>query len=135
MKRRQFLTIAACLTLPSLLTACAGRTPLVTEGYLGGLTPSEVYRCIVQAGKKRKWVVAKIDDHHLEATYRKAYHVAVLDITLEQDSYQISVSPKTSSSLRDEDGKVHRKVNQWMELLKADIDRTLQEAELKKTSI
>lgn len=132
MQRRTFLALGAAVAVPAFLTACGGTMPLSPAGQVKGLTLDEVRDCLYRAGRKRAWVVRDVDEHHIEATFMKGNHVAVLDIEFDEDVYRFKVSPKTSASLLRPDGTVHRKVNQWIGNYYTDAGLLILDAKMRK---
>ena len=132
MQRRSFLALGAAVAMPVLVTGCGTTMPISPVGRVGGLTQDEVRDCLYRAGRKRSWLVKNIDDNHLEATFVKGYHVAVINIEFDAQSYRLTVSPKTSSSLLNPDGSVHRKVNQWIANYDKDTTLLIQDVKMRK---
>lgn len=118
-----------------MLSACGRATnPINPTIPVAGLSNAEMARCLSVAGRKRGWSVVPIDDHHMEATYYKGRHMAVLDITFDETMFSISVSPKTSASLMKDDGRVHRNVNKWITNFHRDATLLMADLKMKKAA-
>jgi len=80
---------------------------------------SQVGEAIKRAGARRGWVMKQEGEGHLVATLSVRRHVAEVDITYNEKSYNINY--KNSEELKYEDGEIHPKFNSWVENLQRDI--------------
>ncbi len=118
MNRRNWVLGAGALTLLTV-TGCA-RLPVVAarSTYLSSY---ELQKCILSAAAKRGWNVVTTRPGYMRLRYVKA-GVHTLNVDVHYDDRGFKITPvKDGTTLYDEYGNVHRKVNQWTRILADDI--------------
>ena len=126
MKRRTLL-LAASATL--VLTAC-GTNPVKPMSSNGGLSRGQLKKIILTALAERGWQVTDDANDHIDARYVKGPHVAAVQIMLNDKNYTIEMN-EGATTLKEGNGKVHRKYNQWVQTLDADIQNLILKNRLK----
>lgn len=122
-------TAALVLTLCTLLLgACVFNTREVVD--LGevttpaGTTAAAVRSAFVTAGFNRGWTITDAGTGKLQGTLSKTdVYAAKIDIDYSATSYRIRLAE--TEGLRQEEGRVHYRVNRWIRILSADVQKAL----------
>jgi hypothetical protein len=89
------------------------------------LTGEQVRDAIVNAGKKRRWIITTPGPSELIATYDKqGKHTVVVNIKYSPDRYSVKYRSSTNMKYTVEDGKplIHPYYNKWVQTLINDIN-------------
>lgn len=86
---------------------------------------------IIAAGQSRAWQMQREGVGHLVATQTRPNYYASVDILFDQRVY--SITHRASSGMREKDGTISKRYNQWIVNLQRDIDAHLNNAPLKKS--
>ncbi len=114
---RRTILAAAAATL--FLSACA-QNPIAPSNSTGGLGRTKMKKIILTALMNRGWAVTKEGAGEIQARYVKGPNIAAVIINFNDKSYTIDMD-KTATTMIKEDGKVHRKYNQWVQTIDSDI--------------
>lgn len=114
MDRRGLLMGLGSLTLLTL-TGCGTTALVLREEAL--VSDSELHRCILKSAADIGWVVVKDVPGRMRLRYvKQSVHTLVIDVTYKKGEFVITPIAE-GSSLIDENGKAHRKVNSWTQNL------------------
>lgn len=116
------------LLISLILSACTRLQPIYNyqkENIPEGLSLAQVKQSIIEAAENRDWTIKVINPHQLEATHSSRQHKAIVNILYSDSSY--SIFYHGSENLNANNGKIHRKYNQWVRNLNADIQKKLNE--------
>ena len=116
MLRRKILAATAATLF---LSACA-QNPIAPSNGTGGLGRAKMKKIILTALMKRGWAVTDEAAGKINARYVKGPNVAAVVISFNDKSYTIDMD-KAATTMIKEDGKVHRKYNQWVHTIDSDI--------------
>lgn len=124
MKPRKFLC-AACVLL-SLSLAAPVQADVVKNiedhpisAFSHNLPLRGIARAIVRAGTQRGWIMQAIDSNTVRARLEVRSHTAVVDITFDRQTYNITYIDSTNLNYRN--GRIHRNYNRWIRNLENDI--------------
>ena len=122
MQRTGALLTAILTTL--IVVACAGGAQIrnVDNAALGGTyDPADVERAIVSAGANRGWRMEPQEPGHVEGTLEVREHRAEIDVTFDEDSFDISYRDSENLNHNPDEGTIHPNYNGWIENLERDI--------------
>ncbi len=111
--------LSACNRQQPVLTIEDARIPKPAEA----LSIDQIKNNIVQAALDKGWRVDEVGPGELRATLKWKTHVAVTTILYSKSTYSIRLA--SSQNLKEVNGKIHRKYNQEVQSLEAEIDRRL----------
>ncbi|PHM39834.1 lipoprotein [Xenorhabdus mauleonii] len=109
------LTLAGCARNMPILTP---QTTIMSHNSL----PS-VKKAILEAGKKRKWVMTEVSPGVIDGFLKNRDHDAQIRITYTNKNYVINYVG--SHKLREKNGTIHRNYNRWVNNLDKDIQLNL----------
>jgi hypothetical protein len=86
---------------------------------------ADMQQAIVRALNKREWLVQRVSpiDIQAEITQRGRHHA---EISIPYSASQFAIQYRDSWGLDQQDGKIHRNYNRWVDNLRTDILRELQ---------
>lgn len=126
-----FTTLAAIL----LLTACRTAPVLnihnaaFPEYDKASLSMKQIEGAIVIAGTGLGWIMTPVADGHIVGTLNLRSHQAVVDVTFNQDDYNIDY--KSSANLKYNGTKIHKNYNGWIQNLSTAINNQITTAQYK----
>ena len=93
------------------------------------LPADQVEAAIYQGCSVRHWMPSKVRDGLIQATLYQRSHVAVVDITYDADSFQVTYVRSENLRYKDVDGqqRIHEGYNKWVKNLVGDIEVALQQ--------
>ncbi|MBD2798043.1 hypothetical protein ID856_16125 [Xenorhabdus sp. 18] len=109
------VTLAGCARNVPILTP---QTTIMTQNSL----PS-VKKAILEAGKKRKWIMAEVSPGVIDGFLKNREHDVKIRINYTAKTY--SINYVNSHNLRENNGKIHRNYNRWVNNLDRDIQLNL----------
>ncbi|KMJ44496.1 hypothetical protein ABLB69_07765 [Xenorhabdus khoisanae] len=109
------VTLAGCARNVPILTP---QTTIVTHN-----SQPSVKKAILEAGKKRKWVMTEVSPGVIDGFLKKRKHDVQIRINYTAKNY--SINYVTSHKLRESNGKIHRNYNRWINNLDKDIQSNL----------
>lgn len=109
------VTLSGCARNAPILTP---QTTIVTHNSL----PS-VKKAILEAGKKRKWVMTEVSPGVIDGFLKNRKHDVQIRINYTAKNY--SINYVTSHKLKESNGKIHRNYNRWINNLDKDIQSSL----------
>ena len=86
----------------------------------GKHTNKDVEKSIIRAGASLGWKIKRIKDGHLVGTLYIRKHVAIVDITFNKKTYNITY--KSSQNLNYDGSTIHNNYNGWVQ----NLDRAIQ---------
>ncbi|MDX7987027.1 hypothetical protein FE392_06730 [Xenorhabdus sp. 12] len=107
------------------LAGCARNKPILfpqTTIMSHNSLPS-VKKAILEAGKKRKWIMTEVAPGVIDGLQKSRDHEARIRITYTNKNYVISYAG--SHNLRERNGTIHRSYNRWVNNLDKDIQLNL----------
>ncbi len=116
------LAVAACSTSKPI-ASYSGAIP-------ASLTHEQVAEVIINAGNGRDWVMKRIDDNTISATYMARSHRVVCNVVFDSVSYKIEYV--SSVNMEAKDGSIHRNYNRWANNLRHDIEIALLQADARR---
>ena len=91
------------------------------------LTLEDYERAIIRAGSERNWIFEPAGPGHLIGTNDiRGKHKAVVDVTFTTESFSIDYKNSQNLDYNANAGTIHPNYNNWVELLKADIQAEIQ---------
>ncbi|TWC41413.1 hypothetical protein FBY03_102160 [Pseudomonas sp. SJZ079] len=86
---------------------------------------ADMQQAIVRALNKREWLVQRVSpiDIQAEITQRGRHHA---EISIPYSASQFAIQYRDSWGLDQQDGKIHRNYNRWVDNLRTDILQELQ---------
>lgn len=108
--------IATTILMGSLLAGCAGRQPLTFSGDITFIPPDQVKSAFVHAAMQNGWSICEVAPNQLRADLAYKRDRVYADITIQNNRYEIKPNLKYSS-LVNEDGTVHRSINNYVKRL------------------
>lgn len=117
------------VVLTMLLTASCGTKPINNvENHPIPLTAQQlplerIEALIIAAGQTRAWQFKREAPGYLIASQTMPKYSATVDIRFSQKAYSIML--RSSSGLREKDGTIHARYNNWIQILQRDIDASL----------
>lgn len=86
---------------------------------------ADMQQAIVRALNKREWLVQRVSpiDIQAEITQRGRHHA---EISIPYSASQFAIQYRDSWGLDQQDGKIHRNYNRWVDNLRSDILQELQ---------
>jgi hypothetical protein len=87
------------------------------------LSLDKIESLIIAAGYPRGWQFKREAPGHLVASQVQPKFSATVDIRFDQHAY--SITHRSSTGLREEDGMIHTRYNHWIQILQRDIDQRL----------
>jgi hypothetical protein len=100
------------------------------------LPADKVEAAIYQGCSVRHWMPSKVRDGLIQATIYQRNHVAVVDITYDSDSFQVTYVRSENLRYKNVDGqqRIHEGYNKWVKNLVGDIEVALQQERRPETS-
>lgn len=99
-----------------LVTACATKQLINVENAgltaPGKVTMQQVEKAIYRGAADRGWTVRRLEPGNLEATIHVRYHMAMVQIT--HDTETFSITYKDSRNLGYDGTQIHRNYNRWI---------------------
>ncbi len=122
MQRRRLLLAAGAAVF---LSACAVQQ-INPVSSTQGVSPAKFKEILRKCLLARKWTITDEKPGKTYARFSKNYGKSVAAIIVEYngDNYKILMD-KENTTLIEKDGKVHRKYNQWVATLDADLQRAI----------
>lgn len=123
------LRILAVIIAASGVVACNRQQPVVTVEDVRIPKPAEKLKLdqikdnIIQAALDRGWLVNEVGPGELRVTLKWKDHVAISSILYSRETYSIKLV--SSKNLKEQNGMIHRKYNQEIQALEAEIDKRL----------
>ncbi|SFN44465.1 hypothetical protein [Xenorhabdus japonica] len=107
------------------LAGCARNAPILTPQatIMTHNSLSSVKKAILEAGKKRKWVMTEVSPGVIDGFLKNRQHDVQIRINYTAKNY--SINYVKSHKLRESDGKIHRNYNRWVNNLDKDIQSNL----------
>ncbi len=127
--QRMAILLAGILSTALLVAACAGGAHIrnVDNAALGGTyAPEDVERAIVRAGANRGWRMQPQDPGHVRATLEVRDHRAEIDITYDEESFDIQYRDSQNLDHNPQEGTIHPNYNSWIQNLERDILNEIQ---------
>lgn len=121
---RRTLLAATAATL--FLSACA-KNQIAPTSSTGGLNRAQMRKIIQTALNKRGWTIIDEQPGVTRAKFVKNSGTAAIFVKYDDKTYTIDIDPAGTTLLKD-DGKVHRKYNQWVQTLDKDIQTLILKA-------
>jgi hypothetical protein len=90
------------------------------------LTAEETARILTKTALKEEWAVTEETTHALQCTRRWQNHAATIRIAFDDKGYSITLI--SSENLKEKDGNIHRKYNDYVRRLQTAIDLNLSRA-------
>jgi hypothetical protein len=118
--------IAACQRAEQVYTVTNHPIPASAQK----LTLPEIEKTIMLAGAQRNWRFEPVKPGQLKGRYFDGKREAVVDISYSQTAYSIGLN--SSMNLRQTDGTIHGRYNNWIRNLEHDIEERLYKAGLEK---
>jgi len=87
------------------------------------LSLDQIESLIIAAGQSRGWQFKREAPGHLSASQNNPKYAATVDIRFDQRVY--SILHRSTVGLKEKDGTVHTRYNNWILLLQRDIDARL----------
>ncbi|MDX7997940.1 hypothetical protein FE394_01700 [Xenorhabdus sp. Reich] len=118
----KLLISLACIVT---LAGCARNVPILTPQttIMTHNSESSVKKAILEAGKKRKWVMTEVSPGVINGFLKNRDHDVQIRINYTNKNY--SINYVTSHKLREHNGKIHRNYNRWVNNLDRDIQLNL----------
>lgn len=128
------LSIVLCCCLLLLgASACASRVEPIynvvnhpVSSAAQRLPLQEIGHVIATAAADYHWSVVRSGPGQLRATYERGSHEAVIAISYSKSAYSINLV--SSEDLKQHDGEIHRKYNEWIHNLERAIEERLDAA-------
>jgi len=111
--------LTACNRTQPVYTVEDTRIPKPSEG----LTLDQIKDNIIQAALDKGWHVDDVGPGELRVTLKWKDHSAISSVFYNKKSYSIKLD--SSRNLKEQNGQIHRKYNQEVQALEAEIDRRL----------
>lgn len=123
MKRAPYLLAIAVLC--GILVGCSNTVPVqqVHSSIFGKHSQDQVRMAILQAGKKREWIMTEEASGVITARQIARGHEVVVHIPYTSTTY--SIDYVSSSNMDAAKGKIHKKYNTWVKNLDKDIQLSL----------
>lgn len=118
-RRTMLLVVASAL----VLSAC-GTTPVQPTSYAGGITHEELKKIILLSLAERGWLLSDEKENLVAARHVRGSFIAAINITISKNHYTIEMDP-VNTTLKSDEGRVHRRYNKWIRQLDADIQRRI----------
>lgn len=123
--------IGVLVTAIALTTSCSRNAKLIETPTMlipGGkhLSDNQVKKAIIKAGKERKWSCASEAPGVVLCIYNARNVSATVKVLHTSD--QFTIQHVSSTNLKEKNGKIHPKYNQWVSNLKTEIMAKLSEA-------
>lgn len=118
--------LLASLGSALLLAGCRTPQQPMNPGFSipESVTAAEVEKAIKLGAIRRGWTTKEIKPGLIQATYVKGSYTDCVDIAYKNKSWGIEMNPKTN--MKNADGTVNPKYNQWVRNLAHDIGKELQ---------
>jgi hypothetical protein len=108
------------------LSACSRIQPIENvngQKVPSGLSAKQVSSAIFQACNYREWNCSEISSNEIKASYTSHGHTAVVSVKYNADMY--SINYVSSENLMEQNGKINRNYNRWVNNLNHDIQSYL----------
>lgn len=92
-----------------------------------GMTMAKMEKCITKAGVELGWKMNKTKAGVFEATLYQREHTAVVTVTYSTSAYSIVYKSSSAGLYADENGKIHKRYNTWVNNLDRQINREITE--------
>ena len=87
------------------------------------LTADQIAQTIVASAMQYRWRVLPTGPNQMRATYDRGHEEAVIDIIFSQRFYSITFV--SSVDLKEQNGEIHRRYNEWIHNLERTIEERL----------
>lgn len=108
LRREILLGLAGAAVLG--MAGCGRQVLTVQEA--SELPTDKLHNCIKRAAMRRRWHILRDEPGRMLLRFTKADHVLVAEVTYNDKGFTITPVKKGSTLIND-DGTAHRKVNQW----------------------
>ncbi len=111
--------LIACNRTQPVYTVDDNRIPKPAES----LTQEQIKDIIIGAAHDKRWRIDEVGPGELRATLNWQNHSAISSILYSKKGYSIKLD--SSKNLKEQNGVIHRKYNQEVQALEAEIDKRL----------
>ena len=112
------LLVAGCVTKP-IQNVENRPIPLTAQQ----MSLERIEALIITSGQLRGWQMRREAPGHLSASQIQPKYSATVDIRFDQRAY--TIMHRSSSGLKEKDGTIHTRYNNWIMVLQHDIDTRL----------
>jgi hypothetical protein len=114
------IAFAACNRMEPIYNVEGDAIPAGTQQKLSS---EQVGKAIAKAAIEQGWIVSEVKPGLLHCTIKWKDHSAIADITYTKQDYNIELD--SSQNLKESDGMIHRKYNEYVHKLQNEIDKKL----------